>query len=218
MSQQPGQLESAIATAEPEQRERKLRAVVGGLVRELHPRRSRFIDIAPSSRIERDLGIDSLGRTELILRIERAFRVRLPAQTIGEAETVRDLIWALEQAKPESARITAEGPPVPVLSPVEAATEERTLIEVLEWHAARHPDRLHVTVIQDEATVLGSLTYGELAARARNLASGLIVRDVGVGDRIGLMLPTKCKVDDLAGHRVHGFIAFRGELHRVFCR
>jgi hypothetical protein len=27
-----------------------------------------------------------------------------------------------------------------------------------------------------------------------------------------------CKVDDLAGHRVHGFIAFRGELHRVFCR
>jgi 1-acyl-sn-glycerol-3-phosphate acyltransferase len=203
MSQQPGQLESAIATAEPEQRERKLRAVVGGLVRELHPRRSRFIDIAPSSRIERDLGIDSLGRTELILRIERAFRVRLPAQTIGEAETVRDLIWALEQAKPESARITAEGPPVPVLSPVEAATEERTLIEVLEWHAARHPDRLHVTVIQDEATVLGSLTYGELAARARNLASGLIVRDVGVGDRIGLMLPTE----------VDFFVAFFGILY-----
>jgi hypothetical protein len=32
------------------------------------------------------------------------------------------------------------------------------------------------------------------------------------------LIPIWFKVDDLAGHRVHGFIAFRGELHRVFCR
>ena len=41
--------------------------------------------VSPSSRLERDLGIDSLGRTELILRIERSFRVRLP----GAAATAR---------------------------------------------------------------------------------------------------------------------------------
>ena len=51
------------------------------------------------ARIERDLEIDSLGRTELILRIERAFHVRLPAQMIGESESVQDLIQALEQAR-----------------------------------------------------------------------------------------------------------------------
>jgi hypothetical protein len=28
-------------------------------------------------------------------------------------------------------------------------------------------------------------------------------------------LVAACKVDDLAGHRVHGFIASRGELHRA---
>ena len=121
----------------------------------------------PSSRIERDLGIDSSGRTELILRIERAFRVRLPAQTIGEAETVDDLVRALEQAGPARARIALEAPPVSALPSVPAASEARTLVEVLEWHAAQHPDRLHLTVLQDEATVLGTLTYGELASRAR---------------------------------------------------
>lgn len=170
-------------------RDRDLIAVVGELVRELHPQRYRFIDIAPSSRIERDLGIDSLGRTELILRIERAFRVRLPAQTIGEAETVQDLLHALQQAGPSRGRIALEAQ-VPALPSVPAAREASTLIEVLEWHAARHPDRLHLTVLQDEATILGSLTYAELANKARAVASGMIARDIVPGDRVALMLPT----------------------------
>jgi len=179
----------------------KLIALVRDLVRELHPQRSRFIDVNPSSRIERDLGIDSLARTELILRIERAFHVHLPAQTIGESETVEDLVHALEQAGPalEHAAFAA----APALPAVPAASEARTLIEVLEWHAARHPDRLHLTVLQDEATVLGALTYGELEARARHVAQGLIGRDVSPGDRVGVMLPTS----------VEFFVAFFGILY-----
>ena len=181
--------DSPAALAEQELRERDLIAIVAELVRELHPQRIRFIDILPSSRIERDLGIDSLGRTELILRIERAFRVRLPAQTIGEAETVHDLVRALERAGPARERISLEAP-APALPSVPAASEAQTLVEVLEWHAAQHPDRLHLTVLQDEATVLGTLTYGELATRARSVARGLIARDVAPGDRVALMLPT----------------------------
>jgi len=182
--------DSPAALAEQELRERDVIALVAALVRELHPQRIRFIDVLPSSRIERDLGIDSLGRTELILRIERAFRVRLPAQTIGEAETVHDLVRALEQAGPALRRTALEMPSGPALPSVPAASEARTLIEVLEWHTAQHPDRLHLTVLQDEATVLGSLTYAELAARARAVARGLIARDVAPGDRVALMLPT----------------------------
>src|SRR3972149_2823775 len=83
-----------------------------------------------------------------------------------------------------------EMPSSPALPTVPAASEARTLIEVLEWHAARHPDRLHLTVLQDEATVLGTLTYAELAASARAVARGLIARDVTPGDRVALMLPT----------------------------
>ncbi len=203
MSERLVEAEPPAALAEQALRERDVIALVAALVRELHPQRIRPIDVRLASRIERDLGIDSLARTELILRIERAFRVRLPAQTIGEAETVHDLVRALEQAGPALRRAALEMPPTPALPTVPAASDARTLIEVLEWHAARHPDRLHLTVLQDEATVLGTLTYAELAARARAVARGLIARDVTPGDRVALMLPTS----------IDYFIAFFGILY-----
>jgi acyl carrier protein len=103
----------AVAAAQLNGRERHLIAVVADLVRELHPQRARFIEVAPLSPLERDLGIDSLGRTELILRIERAFRIRLPAQAIGESETVADLVRTLEQARPSRGAGIAEMPPIP---------------------------------------------------------------------------------------------------------
>jgi len=193
----------AFASGNSELHRRNLIALVRDLVRELHPQRSRFIDVNPSSRIERDLGIDSLARTELILRTERAFHVHLPAQTIGEAETVDDLVCALEQAGPALDHIAFALAPASALPAVPAANEARTLIEVLEWHTARHADRLHLTVLQDEASVLGALTYGELAARARRMAEGLIGHDVSPGDRVGVMLPTS----------VEFFVAFFGILY-----
>src|SRR5918995_4297507 len=112
----------ATTTDDRRSREGDLIAVVREFVNELQPQRANAIDISPSSRIERDLGIDSLGRTELILRIERAFRVRLPTQIVGEADTIGDLVNALEHAgaRPGSAR-TAQ--PTVDLPPVPAATE-----------------------------------------------------------------------------------------------
>ena len=91
---------------------------------------------------------------------------------------------------PARERIALEPRQAPALPSVPAASEAQTLVEVLEWHAARHPDRLHLTVLQDETTILGTLTYGELATKARNVARGLIARDIVPGDRVALMLPT----------------------------
>ena len=203
MLEQFEQSDSPVAVADQELRERDLIGVVSELVRELHPQRGKFIDVVLSSRLERDLGIDSLGRTELFLRIERAFRIRLPARTFGEAETVRDLAQALEQTEPARERVVFETKPVSALPTVPAATDAQTLVEILEWHAARHPDRLHVTVLQDETTSLGTLTYGDLATRARKVAGGLIARDVVPGDRVALMLPTG----------IDFFVAFFGILY-----
>jgi len=149
-------------------------------VHELHPHRIRFVEVLPCSRIERDLGIDSLGRTELTLQIERAFHVRLPAQTIGESESVQDLIKALEQARPARVAGMVEIVPVHALPSVLAASDAQTLLEVLEWHEARLPQRLHLIVLQE--TILGSLTYAELATKARALARRLAARDVAPGD------------------------------------
>jgi 1-acyl-sn-glycerol-3-phosphate acyltransferase len=203
MSDRSSEPDASVTVTERDPQERGLIAVVAELVRELHPQRFRYIDIRPSSRIERDLGIDSLSRTELMLRIERAFRVRLPAQTIGEAETVHDLVQALEQARPTREQMALATRPPSALPSVPAASEARTLVEVLEWHATRHPDRLHLTVLQDETTILGTLRYGELASKARNVARGLIARDIAPGDRIALMLPTS----------IDFFVAFFGILY-----
>jgi 1-acyl-sn-glycerol-3-phosphate acyltransferase len=170
-------------------RDRKLLAIVGELARELHPQHSRASEPALSSRLERDLGIDSLGRTELVLRLERAFGVRLPINLVGSADTVADLLLALERGSQPGTTIAAM-PAAPSMAAVRAATDARTLLEVLEWHVAQHPDRLHVTVLEDDVTVVGSMSYGKLAETARTIAAGLIERDVMPGDRVALMLPT----------------------------
>ena len=175
--------------AEPAARERCLLAIVGQLARELHPQHGRLGEVSLSSRLEKNLGIDSLGRTELVLRLERAFGARLPIGLVAEADTVGDLLRVLEQARSSEATIVA-APLAPSLAAVPAAGEARTLLDVLEWHVDQHPDRLHVTVLEDDVTVVGAMTYGELAKTARTIAAGLIERDILPGDRVALMLPT----------------------------
>jgi acyl carrier protein len=76
----------------------RLLETVDGLARELDP--ARGVQAMPQSAIERDLGIDSLGRVELLLRIESVFGVRLSDDTLTNAETVADLIAALQAARP----------------------------------------------------------------------------------------------------------------------
>ena len=135
-----------------------------------------------------EFGIDSLGRTELAICLERAFGARLPISLVAEADTVGDLLRVLEQARWSGVTIVA-APLAPPLPAVPAAGEAHTLLDVLEWHVAQHPDRLHVTVLEDEETVV-DVTYGELAKSARAIAAGLIERDIVPGDRVALMLPT----------------------------
>lgn len=172
-------------------RELELVAVVRELVRELSPQRLKRGDVTLASRLDRDLGIDSLGRTELVLRIERTFRVRLSVTDVAEMETVGDLLKAVEQSAPGG--MTAHAPDVAI----HAATaligqpdHAKTLTEMLDWHVAEHPDHLHVTVLQDENTVLGTMSYRDLQTAARAVAQGLISRDIVPGDRVSLMLPT----------------------------
>ena len=57
-------------------------------------------DVTLASRLDRDLGIDSLGRTELVLRIERKFRVRLSVTEVAEMDSVGDLLKAVDHAAP----------------------------------------------------------------------------------------------------------------------
>src|SRR5207244_8263672 len=128
---------------------------------------------------------------ELILRIGRGVRVRLAVTEVAEMESVRDLLGALGNAAPGG--ITAFAPDVAAhaaTAPIGQPDHAKTLTEMLDWHAENHPDHLHVTVLQDENVVLGTMSYRDLQTAARAVAQGLISRDIVPGDRIAMMLPT----------------------------
>ena len=116
--------------------------------------------------------------------------MRLPAQIIADADTVEDLLNALEKAPAHHAPARVKAASVGPQPLVPAAAEAGTLVEVLDWHAAQHADRRHLTILQDDATALAELSYGALAKASCSVAAGLISRDILPGDRIALMLPT----------------------------
>src|SRR2546421_2746851 len=121
-------------------RELELIGVVRELVRELSPQRLKRGDVTLASRLDRDLGIDSLGRTELVLRIERKFRVRLPVTAVAEMETVADLLKAVEQGAPSD--LSTRGLDLTTYAPSELIGQPehaKTLTEMLDWHVENHP-------------------------------------------------------------------------------
>ena len=67
----------------------------------------------------------------------------------GEAETVRDVLSAFAKAGHPGESVPTQ-PIAPSSTAVGAATEAHTLLDVLEWHAAARPDRVHVTVLEDK--------------------------------------------------------------------
>jgi acyl carrier protein len=138
--------------------------------------------------LERDLGIDSLARVELVLRIERAFGVHLAEERAMHARTLRDLAAALGAAAPRVAPELAREAPL-AAGVVEPPRQAATLLEMLDWHAARHPARTHVTLLEGDAPV-STLAYGELASQARALAGGLARRGLEGGQAVAIMLPT----------------------------
>ncbi len=153
----------------------------GGASRSARPR--------PSDRLDLDLGIDSLARTELIMRCERKFRVRLPDSAV-QAETPEQLLDAITKAgaKPRrqpQQKLQHASPGELVGHPHEA----RTLLEAFDWHVQQHPDRTHIYIYGD-AEEPEPLSYGALDRKAAEIATGLRERGIGADQTVALMLPT----------------------------
>ena len=73
----------------------RLIALARELVQQTQPHARGRLHVSLASRIDRDLGLDSLARVELGLRIERAFDVRLADGAAAQARTLADLLEAL---------------------------------------------------------------------------------------------------------------------------
>jgi 1-acyl-sn-glycerol-3-phosphate acyltransferase len=200
-----------MRTTAPPPVEHELLRLAREVAREMRPGQ---VEAAPKridmgSSLERDLGLDSLGRAELVARLERAFAVRLPEEVLGGAETPADLARALAAAGVEGAAgaaatagVAAAAEAAAFAGPAEAAPERtQSLVEVLEWHAGRHPRRRHLLFYPGDGAPL-ELTYGDLLRRARRVAAGLGGAGVERGQAVALMLPS--------GHDY--FVAFFGVL------
>jgi len=168
----------------------RLLEIVRALAQELHPHRGRAARARLDSSLERDFGLDSLGRVELWGRVERAFGVRLPDALLGEARTPRDLLAAIlaggaRPSAPETKRVE-----LVAAEPVETIPDGvATLLEVLEWHAQIHADRPHL-VLRANAQGEEVVSYRALRDGARRVAAGLHARGHGPGESIAIMLPT----------------------------
>lgn len=107
--------------------------IVGTLFAELHRHTGQGRPITLDNSLDRDLGFDSLARVELILRIQRAFGVDLPEDTLVRAETPRDLLDALHRGTRGSAR-RASRQSVPTLESAQG--------EAVDAHHLARSDRL----------------------------------------------------------------------------
>ena len=165
-------------------------ALAEAFVRETRP--GRALRMTLDSSLERDLGIDSLGRAELLLRAERAFGAALPERALTEAETPRDLLRFVLDALGTHGPLAATARAVQALA-VHAdqgvPTEARTLLEMLDWHLERHPDQLQIHLYGENDTA-EDISYARLAAGAAAVAAELAGRGLEPGHTVAIMLPT----------------------------
>lgn len=164
--------------------------LVRELAAELHPRQAVGGPVTLDSALERDLGIDSLARVELLVRVERTFDVTVHEQSFVNAETLRDVLMALRQATAGSSvsRGTLSAPAGLEGTP-DLPHGAQTLTEVLDWHVRAHPDWPHIRLYEDEGE--GQvLSYRQLRDQAESLAAGLQERGLLPGQSVAIMLPT----------------------------
>jgi fatty-acyl-CoA synthase len=159
-----------------------------------------------AAHLERELGLGSLERVELMLRLGNACGVRLPDRVVAEADTVKDLIDAILRENPSA---DANGPePQPrgvatgarisgspaaraamCLDLEEEIRKAETLTEILRLRGRGEPARAHI-VLYEESDTPRTITYGELYERASAVANELRRRGLEPGQTVAIMLPT----------------------------
>ena len=176
----------SVSARDEETIEERVLEVVRGMMEELGAGRAPRALTARSS-LERDAGLGSLERVELLLRLEAAFGRSLDEGAL-QADTAAELARAVRQAGgPPSVTARESAPALPAASPLRATAS--TVHGALWQRAQSTPDRPHVYMREDDGGE-ATLTYGRLLGDAAAVAGGLRERGVARGDAVALMLPT----------------------------
>ncbi len=145
--------------------------------------------ITLDTRLEADLGLDSLGRSELLSRVEQGLGVSLPEEALLAA-TGRDLLALASTAAPPSPSTAPESPDlVRAAAPEGDPSLALTLLDTLDWHLERHPDRVHILYYGSDEQPR-PISYAELHRSAARVAGRLQREGLSPGGRVAVMLPT----------------------------
>jgi 1-acyl-sn-glycerol-3-phosphate acyltransferase len=165
----------------------RLLGVVAAVAREARPHVDAYVSL--DSSLERDLGLDSLARVELVLRAEREFGASLPEQALGSSETPRDLLrFLLASSGQPASRADQTVASLVQSEGVRPPEHARTLTEALEYHVERQPDRLTVLLYEEQKEA--SITYRALWQGAAAYAARLVEAGLQPGQTVAIMLPT----------------------------
>ncbi|MCP4078372.1 MAG: AMP-binding protein [Gammaproteobacteria bacterium] len=172
----------------------ELLQLVQSLVKEVRPNLPASLIVTLDNTFDKDLGLDSLARVELIARVETRYNLALPESSFAEAETTRDLMHAILKAK-SSLNISSISHQINDFQPTELGhavsipTQAKTLIDVLDWHVEHHANRKHIQFLQQQGNDQ-SITYLNLKQAARNVAAGLQAQGLLNAEAVAIMLPT----------------------------
>ena len=166
-------------------------AVVAAVAKEARPHVA--LNATLDSSLEREIGLDSLARVELVLRLEKEFGASLPERALATSETPRDLLRFLmasaghapHAADASVASLVQHGGVQPP-----SESQARTLTEALEYHVQRQPDRLTVFMYEEKNEF--PLSYRALWDGAMGYAARLAHEGLQPGQMVAIMLPT-CK-------------------------
>jgi 1-acyl-sn-glycerol-3-phosphate acyltransferase len=142
---------------------------------------------APSASLERDLGLGSLERVELLTRLEAAFGSPLLDGAL-QLDTPSELAHAVAAAGGQMPMVERRRD-LPLAAAAEVAREATTLHEALYLRAVAEPERPSVYMREDDG-VTTTLSYGRVWRDAAAVAGGLRSLGIARGDTVALMLPT----------------------------
>ncbi len=165
--------------------EERVVGIVRDLARELRGDRAARA-VSPTASLEREVGLGSLERAELLTRLEAALGRELDDRFLL-LDTPREIAVEAARAPQAAGTATVEYEPALDASTVHP-DRAMTLVEALRTHAAAEPNRVHVRL--HESDRVQPLTYGELWRGAAQIGAALSARSVRPGDPVALMLPT----------------------------
>ncbi|MBX9586254.1 MAG: AMP-binding protein [Gammaproteobacteria bacterium] len=144
--------------------------------------------VSMSADLQRELGIGSVEKAELLHRTEQAFNITLPEILLTEAVSLQDLAVAIKKANPSLKPSTGAHVPhlkASVINPQSATT----LVDLLYQYGTQEPNRPHI-YLHDSHGEESIISYGKLLESATAVAQGLMHRGLSPQQTVAIMLPT----------------------------